>query len=159
MCDLKTTLLSVNHPRARRTQVHGYSNQSVGRQVAGVPISGQWPVSGRVQAVDANWAPSRWLAVIYPTPVAITPVATTPLWLPHPCGYTDQSHSTNIQTYNQSHSKLTIKHTVQQQHSTIIHTIQAVTQYKQSRNTISHAIRSVTQHNQSHSTINIIHRI
>ena len=36
----------------------------------------QWSVSGRVCAVDAIWAASRWLAVTY-----LSLVATTPLWL------------------------------------------------------------------------------
>ena len=48
----------------------------VGGWVANVPIGDQWSVSGRVCAVDANWAASRWLAVTY-----LIRVATTPLWL------------------------------------------------------------------------------
>ena len=108
-------------------------------------------------AVDAIWAASRWLAVTY-----LSLVATTPLWL-----YGSVTHTTNIQTYNQSHNKNT-PHKMQ----SVTHylhvdwsrphpcgSIQSRTQHNQSHNIITHTTQSVTQSNQSHNTIDIIHRI
>ena len=96
----------------------------MGGWVANVPISDQWSVSGRVCAVDANWAASRWLAV------------------------TQHNQSHNII----SHTVQSISFTeYKQSRTTYVCAVQSATPLW--FDTISHATQLVTQHNQSHNTI------
>ena len=102
-------------------------------------------------AVDANRAASRWLAVTY-----LTLVATTSLWLPHPCGYTNQSHTLQTFRHTISHTIRKIFTRCNQSHTTYMligvgHT--PVAQYNHAHNTTSHTTRPVTQHNHSHNII------
>ena len=104
-------------------------------------VSGQWVVECRLWMRIGHW-------------VGGLPWSTSPLWLPHPCGYHTLvairiSHT--IQTFRH-----TISHTVSLRSNIQYNsnTVQSSTQYKQSRNTSSHAIRSVTQYDQWHNTIN-----
>ena len=117
----------------------------MGGLVAGVSISGQWVVECVL-----------WMR--FGQRVGGLPWPTSALWLPHPCGYTDQSRTLQTFRHTISHTirTLTLLTRCNRSHTTYMligvgHT--PVAQYNHAHNTTSHTTRPVTQHNQSHNTI------